>query len=124
MGCGWDIERNLGGWLCLRQSALCTGVRWEELSTGARGRDGNARRFHGLPGIRCGSGRNAKAPTRCWISRRDLCRTLVSRVAVLYACTEDRDRKSVVKGMCVSVRVDLGGRRFIKNKISSTLCMM
>src|SRR3546814_4083211 len=54
--------------------------------------DGNARRFHGLPGIRCGSGRNAKAPTRCWISRRDLCRTLVSRVAVLYACTEDRRR--------------------------------
>src|SRR3546814_5879516 len=92
MGCGWDIERNLGGWLCLRQSALCTGVRWEKLSTGARGRDGNARRFHGLPGIRCGSGRNAKAPTRCWISRRDLCRTLVSRVAVLYACTEDRRR--------------------------------
>src|SRR3546814_7111663 len=61
-------------------------------SSDLRGRDGNARRFHGLPGIRCGSGRNSKAPTRCWISRRDLCRTLVSRVAVLYACTEDRRR--------------------------------
>src|SRR3546814_7541887 len=47
---------------------------------------------NGLPGSRCVRCRNAKAPTRCWISRRDLCRTLVSRVAVLYACTEDRRR--------------------------------
>src|SRR3546814_15068875 len=30
--------------------------------------------------------------------------------------TCDRDRKSVVEGKIVSVRVDLGGRRFIKNK--------
>src|SRR3546814_17052979 len=30
----------------------------------------------------------------------------------------DRDRKSVVSGKSVSVRVDLGGRRIIKNKIT------
>src|SRR3546814_12480860 len=29
---------------------------------------------------------------------------------------EDEDRKSVVEGKSVSVRVDLGGRRIIKNK--------
>src|SRR3546814_13116179 len=28
----------------------------------------------------------------------------------------DKDRKSVVEGKCVSVRVDLGGRRIIKKK--------
>src|SRR3546814_14130020 len=32
---------------------------------------------------------------------------------------DDEDRKSVVKGKSVSVRVDLGGRRIIKKKISS-----
>src|SRR3546814_20984476 len=31
-----------------------------------------------------------------------------------------RDRKSVVKGKSVSVRVDLGGRRIIKKQISET----
>src|SRR3546814_20769610 len=31
-------------------------------------------------------------------------------------CWSSRDRKSVVSGKSVSVRVDLGGRRFIKKK--------
>src|SRR3546814_13675169 len=33
----------------------------------------------------------------------------------------NKDRKSVVAGKSVSVRVDLGGRRIIKNKISKLL---
>src|SRR3546814_19241117 len=34
----------------------------------------------------------------------------------------DRDRKSVVEGKSVSVRVDLGGRRTIKKKINKKNC--
>src|SRR3546814_14496285 len=33
-----------------------------------------------------------------------------------FAATKPRDRKSVVEGQSVSVRVDLGGRRIIKKK--------
>src|SRR3546814_20161648 len=33
-----------------------------------------------------------------------------------YSLTDDEDRKSVVSGKSVSVRVDLGGRRIIKKK--------
>src|SRR3546814_11088526 len=33
-----------------------------------------------------------------------------------------RDRKSVVDGQCVSVRVDLGGRRVIKKKTEEKPC--
>src|SRR3546814_13062276 len=33
-----------------------------------------------------------------------------------HPCVADRDRKSVVSGKSVSVRVDLGGRRIIKKK--------
>src|SRR3546814_20461790 len=33
-----------------------------------------------------------------------------------FACIQPKDRKSVVSGKSVSVRVDLGGRRIIKKK--------
>src|SRR3546814_11401439 len=39
------------------------------------------------------------------------------------ACDPDRDRKSVVEGQSVSVRVDLGGRRIIRKKINISLSM-
>src|SRR3546814_20469094 len=38
------------------------------------------------------------------------------RAALAHIIHEWRDRKSVVKGKSVSVRVDLGGRRIIKKK--------
>src|SRR3546814_20213345 len=43
---------------------------------------------------------------------------LAARQHILYAFVR-RDRKSVVEGKSVSVRVDLGGRRIIKKNILS-----
>src|SRR3546814_15340534 len=42
----------------------------------------------------------------------------------IYAATmsDERDRKSVVSGKSVSVRVDLGGRRIIKKKKNKDKC--
>src|SRR3546814_13054658 len=37
-----------------------------------------------------------------------------------FLCDSSRDRKSVVSGKSVSVRVDLGGRRSIKKKHNNT----
>src|SRR3546814_21113844 len=39
----------------------------------------------------------------------------------LKAFDNEKDRKSVVEGKSVSVRVDLGGRRIIKNKITKNV---
>src|SRR3546814_18143753 len=39
-------------------------------------------------------------------------------IAPLVGDTDEEDRKSVVSGKSVSVRVDLGGRRIIKKKIT------
>src|SRR3546814_11047093 len=39
-----------------------------------------------------------------------------SRYRLTTASSHDKDRKSVVQGKSVSVRVDLGGRRIIKKK--------
>src|SRR3546814_13734294 len=47
------------------------------------------------------------------ISYRDLEEMLAER-----GISVDQDRKSVVSGTSVSVRVDLGGRRIIKKKLS------
>src|SRR3546814_14460479 len=41
--------------------------------------------------------------------------------AIITAAQNHPDRKSVVSGQSVSVRVDLGGRRIIKNKTSQTV---
>src|SRR3546814_12109495 len=46
---------------------------------------------------------------------RSTCRPAISRRAYR------KDRKSVVEGTSVSVRVDLGGRRIIKKKIKHSL---
>src|SRR3546814_18200956 len=46
---------------------------------------------------------------------------VVTRVDEAVEMVDGRDRKSVVSGKSVSVRVDLGGRRIIKkNKINKT----
>src|SRR3546814_18429413 len=37
-------------------------------------------------------------------------------------CYDEEDRKSVVEGKSVSVRVDLGGSRSIKKKKTNTIC--
>src|SRR3546814_18852244 len=37
-----------------------------------------------------------------------------------FLCIENRDRKSVVSGKSVSVRVDLGGRRLITTQTNTT----
>src|SRR3546814_13493136 len=44
-----------------------------------------------------------------------------SRSPVLTRVARGQDRKSVVEGKSVSVRVDLGGRRIIKKKIKTAL---
>src|SRR3546814_13833224 len=68
----------------------------------------------------CTSGRKVLLPLRSWRGIYHL-----SHLPSLLRCTinESRkgcnafvDRKSVVSGKSVSVRVDLGGRRIIKNK--------
>src|SRR3546814_18959625 len=53
-----------------------------------------------------------------YISTQDVARTanLREKYDVILFAPGGGDRKSVVKGKSVSVRVDLGGRRFIKKK--------
>src|SRR3546814_11224337 len=56
-------------------------------------------------------------PGRFSIVRQRSCRhDGVVRTVAPFFFNSDRDRKSVVKGKSVSVRVDLGGRRSIKQK--------
>src|SRR3546814_13082288 len=45
-------------------------------------------------------------------------RCKVGQLAIDFRDVDRRDRKSVVEGKSVSVRVDLGGRRIIKKKIT------
>src|SRR3546814_12577956 len=63
--------------------------------------------------------RRGPCPERVVRQGRDHPTALESRTRMdfLYGSnTSRRDRKSVVQGKSVSVRVDLGGRRIIKNK--------
>src|SRR3546814_16581502 len=50
------------------------------------------------------------------VAAGDPVRDLVDRAVAADHDEERRDRKSVVQGKSVSVRVDLGGRRIIKKK--------
>src|SRR3546814_8276339 len=79
--------------------ALVTGVQTCALPISAR-REA-ARRFPAAPGRLPGDGRGGEAAGR-----------------PLHAA-DRQDRKSVVQGKSVSVRVDLGGRRTIKNEKST-----
>src|SRR3546814_13973795 len=60
----------------------------------------------------------------CWLSPREgagSCPPETRRAGCASATRgAARDRKSVVKGKSVSVRVDLGGRRIIKKKTQRT----
>src|SRR3546814_15774067 len=64
-------------------------------------------------------------PARSGASGRDERRTCATRVNKQSGASHSKgDRKSVVQGKSVSVRVDLGGRRIIKKKNKITTCIV
>src|SRR3546814_11409243 len=70
--------------------------------------------------------RRGRRTARCiwWITRGNCCTPLLPRKRRSSRVKRRRlDRKSVVEGKSVSVRVDLGGRRIIKKKHYSTINM-
>src|SRR3546814_16602041 len=67
----------------------------------------------------CGShNRGGQAPSRYryLLGTDRLRRVRPARRPSGHACSGSKDRKSVVEGKSVSVRVDIGGRRIIKTK--------
>src|SRR3546814_15840338 len=67
------------------------------------------------------TGGDRRSGSRLWLSvvderRRQLCRAGHLRAGHFHRSEAQADRKSVVEGKSVSVRVDLGGRRIIKKK--------
>src|SRR3546814_14795231 len=58
--------------------------------------------------------RTTKAPNKVRIIAPPLFRRTAERAWLSGSLAQIRDRKSVVSGKSVSVRVDLGGRRIIK----------
>src|SRR3546814_17692675 len=66
--------------------------------------------------VSTGSDRPGDDPTRCSFAGTQARRYMFEGVITALCRSDARDRKSVVQGKSVYVRVDLGGRRLIKTK--------
>src|SRR3546814_15484703 len=88
------------------------GLAWEHLVSWMENGAGTARSWARRTGS---TGFDIPDPTRGWRSARAL-RGGVTWRRPRIAASKNEDRKSVVSGKSVSVRVDLGGRRIIKIK--------
>src|SRR3546814_9675644 len=61
-------------------------------------------------------------PATFFISRKTARKRFITWLLALTATPTSSDRKSVVKGQSVPVRVDLGGHPIIKTKIEQLFC--
>src|SRR3546814_16685875 len=98
-----QLEPGLGG---LDVAGDLDVVEVDRVRTGAGGVGGHAVRAHG--GITGVAGTDHPKPLGARLVGQD--------AAGQRVVAQDVDRKSVVEGKSVSVRVDLGGRSFIKKK--------